>query len=213
VVERGSAPGATYPLDRIENVLGAAGANVDLSGDPHLAARAASIAFVEERLVLRDEGSANGVYLKLRESSPLAPGDLFVLGERLIRYDGPCELPAAPPGDTPCLGAPLPKEPVVRLCEVVRGGRLGRVCYRAGPVVSVGRSNCDLNFPGDAQLATRHAEVRIGPGGEATLLDVGASPDGVFVRVGAQQERELSAGDVLQIGDQVLRVEFGQQER
>jgi ribosomal protein L40E len=211
VVERGTAPGSTFALDRIENVVGAAGANVELSGDPHLASRTASISFVEERLLIRDEGSTNGVYLKLRESSALAPGDLFVAGERLIRYDGFCELERAAPVDTPRLGSPLPEGGVVRLCEVLRGGRLGRICYRAGPIVSVGRTNCDLNFPHDAQLAARHAEVRIGPGGNAKLVDVGASPSGVFVRVGTQQERELTAGDVLQIGDQVLRVEFDQQ--
>jgi hypothetical protein len=209
VVERGSAPGTAYALERIENILGGSGAGIELAGDPHLAPRVASIAFVEERLVVRDEGSANGVYLKLRDESALAPGDFFIAGERLLRYDGPSDLPAETTNGTPCLGSPRPQGTVVRVSEVLRGGRTGRTCYRTGPIIAVGRSGCDLNFPADSQLAARHAEVRIGEDGSVTLVDVGASPSGVFVRVRAQEERELSAGDVLQIGDHILRVEIG----
>jgi hypothetical protein len=210
VVERGRAPGTAYALERIENILGASGSAIELGDDPHLAPRVASIAFVEERLVLRDEGSANGVYLKLRDESPLAPGDFFVAGERLLRYDGLTELAPAEAGDgTRRLGSPRPLGGVARIVEVLSGGRTGRTCFRRGPVITVGRTGCDLNFPGDSQLAARHAEVRVGEDGSATLVDVGASPSGVFVRVRPQEERDLSAGDVLQVGDQVLRVEIG----
>ena len=207
VLERGSAAGTAFLLGSIENVLGGPGAPIELPEDPHLAPRVAAIVFEEERLVLRDEGSANGVFVKVRESETLEPGDLFVAGERLLRFDGPCELPVGEAGDTPYLGSPRPQGAVVRLSEVLRGGKTGRVCFRTGPSISIGRSGCDLNFPADPQLGPRHAEVRLAEDGSATLVDLGSAPGGVFVRVRPQQTHELHAGDVLQLGEQLLRLE------
>jgi len=209
VVERGSATGTTYLLGAIENVVGSAGAAVELPDDPHLAPRHAAIVFEEQRLVVRDEGSANGVYVKVRESAPLEPGDFFVAGERLLRFDGPCELPVGEAGETPYLGSPRPQGAVVRVTEVLRGGKTGRTCFRAGPAIAIGRTGCDLNFASDPHLAPRHAELRIAPDGSATLVDLNASPGGVFLRLRPQQSFDLQAGDVLQIGDQLLRVDVG----
>jgi ribosomal protein L40E len=208
VVERGSAAGTTYVLGQIENVVGTDGAAVELA-DPHLAPRHAAIVFDEQRLLVRDEGSANGVYVKVRQSAAIEPGDYFLAGERLLRFDGPCELPIGEPGDTPYLGSPRPQGTVVQVTEVLRGGKTGRTCFRAGPAIAVGRTGCDLNFASDAQLAPRHAEVRIAPDGSATLVDLDAAPSGVFLRLRPQQSLELQAGDVLQVGDQVLRLDVG----
>jgi len=209
VVERGSATGTTYLLGHIDNVVGSAGAAIELPDDPYLAPRHAAIVFEEQRMLLRDEGSANGVYVKVRESAAIEPGDFFVAGERLLRFDGPCELPVGEPGATPYLGSPRPQGAVVRVSEILRGGRTGRTCFRAGPAIAVGRTGCDLNFASDTQLAPRHAELRIGPDGSAALVDLAASPGGVFLRLRPQQSLELQAGDVIQLGDQILRVEVG----
>ncbi|HYR20788.1 MAG TPA: FHA domain-containing protein [Myxococcales bacterium] len=209
VVERGSAAGTTYLLGHIENVVGAAGAAIELPDDPHLAPCHAAIVFDEQRLLVRDEGSANGVYLKVRESAAIEPGDSFVVGERLLRFDGACELPVGEPGETPYLGSPRPHGTVVRITEILRGGKTGRTCFRAGPAIAVGRTGCDVNFASDPQLAPRHAEVRIAPEGSATLVDLDSSPGGVFLRLRPQQSLELQPGDVLQLGDQLLRLEVG----
>jgi hypothetical protein len=127
----------------------------------------------------------------------------------LLRFDGPCELPVGEPAETPYLGSPRPQGTVVRLSEVLRGGKTGRTCFRSGPAIAVGRTGCDLNFASDTQLAPRHAELRIAADGSATLVDLAASPGGVFLRLRAQQSLELQAGDVIQLGDQVLRLEVG----
>jgi pSer/pThr/pTyr-binding forkhead associated (FHA) protein len=131
------------------------------------------------------------------------------VGEHLLRFDGPCELPVGEPGETPYLGSPRPQGTAVRVTEILRGGRTGRTCFRAGPAIAVGRTGCDLNFASDAQLAPRHAEVRIAPDGSATVVDLDASPGGVFLRLRPQQSLELQAGDVIQLGDQLLRLEVG----
>jgi pSer/pThr/pTyr-binding forkhead associated (FHA) protein len=207
VVERGNAAGTSFVLGQIENVLGGTGAAIELPDDPHLASRHAAVLFEEQRLMLRDEGSANGVYVKLRDSAPIEPGDYFVAGQRLLRFDGPCELPVGDSGETPYLGAPRPEGITVRVTEILRGGKTGRVCFRSGPIVSIGRTGCDLNFASDSLLAGRHAELRIGAGGSATLVDLGAAPSGVFLRLRPQQTIELQPGDVIQLGDQQLRLD------
>jgi pSer/pThr/pTyr-binding forkhead associated (FHA) protein/ribosomal protein L40E len=207
VVERGNAAGTSFFLGQIENVLGGAGAPIELPDDPHLAARHAAVLFEEQRLMLRDEGSANGVYVKLRDASPIEPGDYFVAGERMLRFDGPCELPVGDAGETPYLGAPRPEGAAVRVTEILRGGKTGRVCFRSGPTIAIGRTGCDLNFGTDALLAPRHAELRIAPDGTATLVDLNAAPSGVFLRLRPQQTIELQPGDVIQLGDQQLRLD------
>jgi hypothetical protein len=207
-VEKGHGQGATFTLQHSENTLGALGTSIELGDDLFVAPHAATLAFVDDRLVLRDEGSVNGVYVKLREPAALEPGDLFVAGEHLLRYDGPVDLPCDPEGETPLLGTPRPQGPTVRIVEVLAGGRIGRTCHWSGTTIAVGRSGCELNFPSDTQLATRHAEIRIAEDGSAALVDPGNGPAGVFLRVRARQHVDLRSGDVLQVGEELLRVEL-----
>jgi pSer/pThr/pTyr-binding forkhead associated (FHA) protein len=207
VVERGNAAGTSFFLAQIENVLGGTGAPIELPDDPHLATRHAAVVFDDQRLMLRDEGSANGVYVKLRDVAPIEPGDYFVAGERLFRFDGPCELPVGEAGEIPYLGAPRPEGAAVRVTEILRGGKTGRVCFRSGPAIAIGRTGCDLNFASDALLAPRHAELRIGSDGSAILVDLSSGPSGVFLRLRPQQTIELQPGDVIQLGDQQLRLD------
>jgi pSer/pThr/pTyr-binding forkhead associated (FHA) protein len=209
VQESGPAQGAEFALAHLENSIGGSAAHIGFGDDAFVAPHAATLAFVDERLVLRDEGSANGVYLKVRDPVALQPGDLFVAGERLLRYDGPVEVPRSAPSDPPFLGAPRPQGTVMRVTEVLAGARTGRTCHRSGPSISIGRAGCDLNFPSDPLLASRHAEVRIAEDGSVSLADVAEGGSGVFLRVRAQEPVELQAGDVLRVGQQQLRLEVG----
>jgi ribosomal protein L40E len=209
VLEKGPAAGTALHLGRLENSVGGAGAGIELADDPSVAPHAATVAFAEDRLVLRDEGSANGVYVRVREAALLEAGDHFYAGERLLRFDGPCELPQTHEGEVPYLGAPRPPGVPVRLTEVVAGGRTGRTCHRAGPTISIGRTGCDMNFPADSLLGARHAEVRLGDDGSVSLVDLGQGPSGLFMRVRARGALELQAGDVVRVGEQELRVEIG----
>ncbi|MFN2548823.1 MAG: FHA domain-containing protein, partial [Myxococcales bacterium] len=209
IVEKGRSQGTAFALAHIENRVGGSGAQIELGEDPYVAPHAATLVFAEDHLAVRDEGTANGVFVKVRESAPLESCDFFVAGERLFRYDGPTELARNGEGDTPFLGAPRPQGNAVRVTEMLAGGKTGRTCHRAGPSITIGRTGCDMNFPADALLAPKHAEIRLAEDGSATLVDLGAGPSGVLVRVRAQGQHDLHAGDLLQIGDQLLRVEVG----
>ncbi len=208
VIARGPAAGTTFVLGHLENALGGAGAAIELADDPHLAPHVVTLVFTEDRLLLRDEGTSNGVFIKVRESAPLELGDHFIAGERLLRFDGPCELTADHDGDTPFLGTPRPAGPAtVRITEVLSGGRTGRTCHRSGPAIAVGRMGCDMNFPADSLLGPRHAEVRLSEDGSATLVDLGAAESGLFLRMRSGGLHDVQSGDLIQLGDQVVRVE------
>jgi hypothetical protein len=97
----------------------------------------------------------------------------------------------------------------VRVSEVLAGGKTGRTCHRTGPIIAIGRTGCDMNFPADSLMAAKHAEIRLGEDGSAALFDLGAGPSGVFVRVRAQGQQDLIGGDIVMLGDQLLRVEVG----
>jgi len=206
VLETSAGQGTPFPLAHVENSLGGSAAHIGLGEDAFVAPHAATITFVEDRLLLRDEGSANGVYVKVKESAALEPGDLFVAGERLLRYEGSIELPPRMEGDPPLLGGSRPEGPVVRVTEVLAGAKTGRTCHRAG-TLAIGRTGCDMNFPGDALLGAKHAEVRIADDGSASVADLGQAPSGIFLRVRPQQPVELQAGDVVRVGEQQLRLE------
>jgi len=209
VLETGEGNGTEFALGHLENSLGGSAAHIGLGDDPHVAPHAATVAFLDERLVLRDEGSANGVYVKVRESAPLEAGDFFIAGERLLRYDGPVDVSRTAEGDPPLLGAPRPGETLYRVAEVLLGAKTGRTCHRAPPAISIGRTGCDMNFGDDTLLAARHAEVHIDEDGATTLVDLGEGPSGVFLRVRPQQPVDLQGGDVVRVGDHRLRVEVG----
>ena len=89
------------------------------------------------------------------------------------------------------------------------GGLTGRTCHRAGPVIAVGRTGCDLNFPGDPLLAARHAEIRLDENGNVLLCDLAGSAEGVYVRLRQNAEYEVGPGAVLRVAGQLLKVEMG----
>ena len=149
----------------------------------------------------------NGVYFKLREPARLRRGDHFIAGERVVRYDGAVNFSADVPAPG-FLGAARPEGPVLRVTELLRGGATGRICYRKGPVISVGRSGCDLNFPTDQRISAKHAEIRVGPDGTVTLADLGSARSGVLLRLRPNEPLQLFDGDVLQLGAVLLRVKF-----
>jgi hypothetical protein len=205
-IEEGPGTGTTFPLRGRETFVGAK-AEVDLSADSFVGSQAGLLTFEEDRLYVRDAGSTNGVFLKLREPTRLRRGDLFIAGERVVRYEGAVNLPADAPSPG-LLGATRPEGPVLRMTELLRGGATGRICYRKGPVISVGRSGCDLNFPSDQRISAKHAEIRVGPDGTVTLADLGTARSGVLLRVRPNEPLQLFDGDVLQLGGVLLRVKF-----
>jgi len=173
--------------------------------DAHVSGQHAAFRIREGQLTVKDESSASGVFVSMRSPETLAPGGMFVVGQRLFRFVGQLRPPAAEPGRPRPYGAPLPVQGTLwGLEEVLGGRRTGRAVATAQPLLTIGLAGCDVNFPGEPGLAPRHCEITASAQG-AVLRDLSGGL-GTFVRIGPQ-ERTLHAGDRVRIGDQTLLVE------
>jgi predicted component of type VI protein secretion system len=157
------------------------------------------------RLVVRDESSANGVYLRIKGMAALQPGDCFLSGEQVFRLE---TTPRAADGPEPdgTLFYSSPKRPSpFRVVQVLRGGvSATQVCARES-AITIGRENCDMNFPNDPYMSTRHCRVELTANGAYQLVDTG-SKNGTYLSI--HGERELLHGDYLFIGRELLRVDI-----
>lgn len=208
ILERGEGlDGASFQLSREVVGAGRTQGAVIFPDDPCLAPLHATFFYRGGALHLRDEGAPGGTYLRLRGPSvPLRHGDLFAVGDRLLRFSGSLPSPApGPPDGTRRLGAPRPPTPTIVIEELLEGGVTGRVFVRGGGSVTIGRSGCAVNLGDDPYLSQAHAELVVDSAGGARLKDLGSS-NGTFIRIPPHAERELHDGDWLRLGREVLRV-------
>lgn len=208
VLERGEGfDGAVFRLNAQEAGAGRSRGVILFPDDPCLAPLHATFFYRDGVLHVRDEGAPGGIFLRLRGLTvPIKPGDLFAVGDRLLRYAGPLPPPPPPPPDgSRKLGSPRPPSVSVLVEEWLEGGVGGRVYLRSGPSVTLGRAGCSINLGDDPFLSQAHAEIVVDPDGTAKLRDLGSS-NGTFVRTPPKAERELHDGDMLRMGREVLRV-------
>jgi pSer/pThr/pTyr-binding forkhead associated (FHA) protein/RNA polymerase subunit RPABC4/transcription elongation factor Spt4 len=198
------ADGLSYLLQGLEHVTGRTNAQIPFPNDPFVSERHANFIYRGEKLVVRDEGSLNGVYVRVRQPVSIAPGDLFLCGEEVFRLEATPKDTAGPdPDQTYFYSSPKRPSPF-RIVQVLRGGSEGMVYCARDTSVQIGREDSEMNFPDDIFMSGRHAKLELAPDGTYTLHDLG-SRNGTYVRI--RGERELAHGDYLFLGQQLLRVE------
>ena len=79
--------GLSYMLQGTEHVAGREDGQILFPEDTWLSARHASFVYENDQLVVRDEGSLNGVYIRVRGSVPIEIGSHFLCGEQLFRLE------------------------------------------------------------------------------------------------------------------------------
>ncbi len=195
--------GLSYQLNAEQHVVGRSGQLV-FPDDPFVSPKHANFYYRNGKLVVRDEGSLNGVYLRVRGSVDLEPGDFFLAGEQVFRVDAPPKLIDAPgPDGTFFYSSPKHQSPF-RINQMLQGGMLGMTVCARGSSLQIGREGGDLNFPSDLYMSASHCKLE-DAGGKLVLTDLN-SRNGTYVRLKA--ERELGHGDYLFIGRKLLRVEI-----
>ena len=158
-----------------------------------------------EQLVVRDEGSRNGVYMRVREPVAIGYGDCFICGEQVFRVDPPPNVgEPTPDAEQTYFYASPRKAYVFTLVQLLAGGGEGLVYCAVGPSL-VGREECQVNFPLDVFMSGTHARIDVAGDGSLTLADEG-SKNGTFVRI--KQQQPLVHGDYVFLGKQLLRVEI-----
>lgn len=174
------------------------------AGDSYLSPRHATFSMRGSKIIVKDEVSLNGVYVKLAPEQPveLQSGDVFRIGQEIIRFEVLTPQPAAADG-VERLGSPS-KGYVGRLSLLTGRDTTGNAYPVPENGIHIGRERGDILFPEDGYVSGLHC--RIGwETGRAFLTDLGSS-NGTFARLYA--EREVHDNDVLLMGQQLFRVNF-----
>ncbi len=150
----------------------------------------------------------NGVYVRLRagEVYPLVDGDHLLIGKEVLRFEvvEPEERALGPAMQhgVRLFGSPV-RAPWGRLRQIVQTGATRDIYHLSSVQTVLGREEGDLRFADDEFMSRRHASITNRDGRfETSDLD---SSNGTFVRV--RGERVLRGGDVIRLGDQLLRFE------
>ena len=196
--------GLSYLLQGQEHIAGRQDAQILFPEDMWMSPRHANFIYRGDKLVVRDEGSANGVYVRIRGSVPLQVGQHFLCGEQVFRlYATPKDSSGPDPDQTYFYSSPKRPSPF-RITQILQGGHEGMVFCARENAVAIGREEADMNFPEDIYMSGSHARVEAANGG-FSLVDE-ESRNGTYVRI--QGEQELAHGDYLFLGKQLLRVEM-----
>ena len=193
--------GGVHPLVDGENVIGR-GLGSLFDADGYLSPRHAEIVLNAAGVVVRDTGSLNGVYVKLTDAEELVDGDIFRIGQELLRFDEIA--PPVPLDDgTDVMGSPNPGY-WGRLALIVGRDQDGSAFPLFGDAVTLGRERGDILFPEDGYVSGQHARVSLRDG-RVYLEDLNSS-NGTFVRV--RGERAVGPGAAILMGQQLFRISY-----
>lgn len=175
------------------------------AGDSYLSPRHASLNISGDQVMIRDEGSLNGIYLKLRPQAPwmLKFGDLFRIGQEIIKLEA-LELQPPGPDGVERLGSPRDGY-VGRLALVIGRDTTGNAFPIPRGGVHCGRERGDILFSEDGYVSGLHCRIAPESDGNIYLTDVGSS-NGTFVRL--SRDHLLTSGDILLMGQQLFRVDI-----
>jgi len=197
--------GISFTLAGDEHVAGRIDAPLLFDEDPFLSPRHANFLYRRGELVVADEDSVNGVYIRIRGARTIDYGDRFLIGEQVLEVQPTIENEQLEPEpDGTYFYASPRRRAHFRIIQLLRGGDSGLAFRAMAPTVTIGREGNDIDFPDDPFISGRHAKVEH-KNGQISLVDLG-SKNGTFLRV--NRETKLEHGDYVFMGQQLLRVEI-----
>lgn len=210
VISQDGSTGQTYWIERGSVDIGREEGDIRLTTDRFVSPRHARVYSRGSTFYLRDLGSLNGVYLRVRESEALKDADQILLGSEVLRFglltDSERGLGAASERGTDVYGSPA-RPRYACLCERTVEGVNRNVFYISSDETVVGREFGDLVFTADSFMSRRHAAIHRDPtAGTFTLRDLGSS-NGTYLAI--RGEVELREGDHLRVGQHLFRFGFG----
>jgi pSer/pThr/pTyr-binding forkhead associated (FHA) protein len=196
--------GVSFTLAGQDHLAGRGDCPISFPDDPFLSPIHANFAYANNQLVVRDQASLNGIYVRISATTELANGAMVLVGEQVLSVERAAQPEDLPDTDGTYYSASMLRPAALEIRQNLRGGQIGFVHRLAGEAVTIGRENNDINFPDDPFISGRHAELKL-TGAMLSVTDLG-SRNGTFVRV--LGERVLKHGDYVFLGQQLLRVEI-----
>jgi pSer/pThr/pTyr-binding forkhead associated (FHA) protein len=208
IILRDGSEGVVYPLEAPHTDVGSREGAIVLSDDPYLSPRHARLERRDDTFVLRDLDSVNGVYARLREPFLLSSGDMFLIGQQVLRFEVLSEAerrvgPAKQHG-VMVFGTPeLPR--LARVVQYTTEGLARDVYHLYRDETVFGREQADVVFAEDPFMSRRHAVIFMDrERARFTLRDLGSS-NGTAVRV---SEQVLHHGDQFRLGRHLFRFDL-----
>jgi pSer/pThr/pTyr-binding forkhead associated (FHA) protein len=201
--------GPAYRLSAGATDIGRSEGNILLPDDPYLSPRHARITFRGGRYHLRDLGSVNGIFYRLREPVLLHHGDVVLAGQQVLRLellaDG--ELSLGPAMHYGVMVFGTPEQPrLARLVQLTTEGLPRDVYHLHREETVIGREQGDIVFTDDAFLSRRHAAFKLDRAQRrVSVRDLGSS-NGTLVQF--RGEREIVDGDLFRIGHHLFRFDL-----
>jgi pSer/pThr/pTyr-binding forkhead associated (FHA) protein len=193
--------GGTHPLLDGENMVGRGQAAL-FDADAYLSPRHAALTVTNEGVAIRDLQSLNGVFLKITAEEALESGDIFRIGQELLRFEV-ISPPQALEDGTEIMGTPNPGF-WGRLSVIVGRDVDGSAFPLFGESIVLGRERGDILFPEDGYVSGTHSRISLHDE-RVFLTDLGSS-NGTFLRL--RHERVVPAGSFLLMGQQLFRLEL-----
>ncbi len=190
-----------------ETFIGRANCDLSYASDVLLSPRHASVRVGEGKILLKDQGSQNGTFIKQRQDTELSPGDVFLIGRELFRFktqslDESQNQPASGQATQVLAGPPkLTRGPVTAKLERIQlSGEVIEEYSLEKPETTLGRTHGELVFKNDPYMSGMHARIVAQPG-RFILQDL-KSRNGVYRRI--QGEIELRDGDEFFLGEHLF---------
>jgi pSer/pThr/pTyr-binding forkhead associated (FHA) protein len=201
LIRNDGSEGGAHPLHAGSNIIGRSHGRL-FGTDAYLSPRHAELEVRDDDIVVRDLGSLNGTFMKITVEEPLASGDVFRIGQALLRFETLAP-PEARDDGTVVLGTPDPGF-WGRLSVIIGRDGGGTAVPLCGDTIDLGRTRGEILFPEDGYVSSAHARLSVHDGG-VWLVDAGSS-NGTFLCLHA--ERIVPNGTQLLMGQQLFRAEL-----
>lgn len=195
--------GVSFTLAGTDHLAGRGECPISFPDDPYLSPIHCNFRYGKNELVVRDEGSLNGVYVRITGTVRIEPGTTILVGEQVLSVSNARQFEDLPDAEGTYYSASMLRPATMEIVQQLRGGSSGWVYRPDTETVALGREGNDINFPDDPFISGHHARV-IWDGTQVVLTDL-SSKNGTFLRV--EGEQLLGHGDYVFMGQQLLRVE------
>ncbi|MFI5308390.1 MAG: FHA domain-containing protein [Polyangiales bacterium] len=209
IIQRDGSEGGVYSLQAPQTDVGSREGDIVLPEDPYLSPRHARIERRGDTFLLRDLGSTNGVYLRLREPFELGIQEMFLIGQQVLRFEvlpeGERRVGPAKQQGVMVFGTPdLPR--LARVAQYTTEGLERDVYYLYRDETVFGREQADVVYAEDPFLSRRHAAITMDRHNMRFVLrDLGSS-NGTSVR--CKEDRALQHGDQFRLGRHLFRFDL-----
>ena len=197
---------------REEAYIGRESGHMLFKDDPYISPHHATLYYRGDQLFIRDENSYNGVFIRITKPCQLELSEVFIAGEQTCKVEsspsGPVEAHIEEGEETRFFTNTRRVEDGLWLTQLLEGDQVGIRFPFIESSLSIGRQECDLNFPLDRFMSSRHCHISR-QDEHIILTDMG-SRNGTFIKI--KGEKALTVGDFILIGKQILQVQPHQEE-